>query len=84
VNGTEFDSSYQRGTPATFAVNAVIAGWTEALQLMKPGAQWTLFIPANLAYGSRGAGRLIGPNETLIFDVELLAETSWDDEEDNG
>ena len=84
INGTEFDSSYQRGTPATFAVNAVIAGWTEALQLMKPGAQWTLFIPPELAYGSRGAGHLIGPNEALIFDVELLADAASNEEEDDG
>lgn len=72
INGTVFDSSYERGEPATFPVNGVIAGWTEALQLMKEGDKWRLFIPGNLAYGSRGAGADIGPNSTLIFDVELL------------
>ncbi len=73
VDGKEFDSSYKRGQPATFAVNGVIPGWTEALQLMKEGAKWQLFIPANLAYGERGAGGVIGPNATLIFEVELLS-----------
>ena len=72
IDGTEFDSSYKRGQPATFRVDGVIAGWTEALQLMKPGAKWQLFIPANLAYGERGAGSRIGPNSTLIFEVELI------------
>ncbi len=69
VDGTEFDSSYKRGEPATFPVNGVIAGWTEALQLMKEGSQWQLVIPANLAYGERGP--LAG--QTLIFDVELIS-----------
>src|SRR5207245_6156428 len=73
VDGTEFDSSYKRGEPAPFPVNRVIKGWTEALQLMKPGSKYQLFIPASLAYGERGAGRDIGPNATLIFDVELLS-----------
>jgi FKBP-type peptidyl-prolyl cis-trans isomerase FklB len=73
INGTVFDSSYERGQPATFAVNGVIAGWTEALQLMKVGAKWKLFIPSELAYGQQGGGQLIGPNEVLIFDVELLS-----------
>lgn len=73
IDGTEFDSSYRRGQPATFPVNAVIAGWTEALQLMKVGSKWQLFVPSDLAYGERGAGRDIGPNATLIFDVELLS-----------
>lgn len=73
INGTEFDSSYTRGEPARFAVNAVIPGWTEALQLMKPGAKWELFIPPKLAYGENGVGQLIGPNSTLIFDVELIS-----------
>lgn len=72
INGTEFDSSYSRGTPATFPVNAVIPGWTEALQLMPTGSKWILTIPPNLAYGTHGAGPKIGPNETLIFEVELL------------
>ena len=73
IDGTQFDSSYDRGQPATFPVGAVIAGWTEALQLMKPGAKWQLFIPAELAYGERGAGQDIGPNATLLFDVELIS-----------
>lgn len=73
IDGKEFDSSYKRGTPATFPVSGVIAGWTEALQLMKEGAKWQLFIPSNLAYGERGAGRDIGPNAALIFDVELIS-----------
>ena len=72
LDGTVFDSSYKRGEPATFPVDGVIAGWTEALQLMKPGATWTLWIPAKLAYGSHGAGQLIGPNSTLIFKVHLI------------
>ncbi|AMM52333.1 membrane protein [Rufibacter sp. DG15C] len=72
INGTVFDSSYERGEPATFPVNGVISGWTEALQLMKEGDKWRLYIPGDLAYGPRGAGGDIGPNTTLIFDVELL------------
>jgi FKBP-type peptidyl-prolyl cis-trans isomerase FklB len=72
IDGTEFDSSYKRGQPATFQVKGVIKGWTEALQLMKEGSKWHLFIPPELAYGERGAGRDIGPNATLIFEVELL------------
>ena len=72
TNGTVFDSSYQRGQPATFPVSGVIAGWTEALQLMPEGSKWRLYIPAELAYGKRGAGRDIGPDSALIFDVELL------------
>ncbi|WP_423127804.1 FKBP-type peptidyl-prolyl cis-trans isomerase [Gaoshiqia sp. Z1-71] len=72
IDGTVFDSSVQRGTPAIFPVNGVIQGWVEALQLMSAGSKWRLFIPSNLAYGQRGAGGSIGPNATLIFDVELL------------
>jgi FKBP-type peptidyl-prolyl cis-trans isomerase FklB len=72
IDGKEFDSSYKRNEPTSFPVNRVIKGWTEALQLMKPGSKYQLFIPANLAYGERGAGQDIGPNETLIFEVELL------------
>jgi FKBP-type peptidyl-prolyl cis-trans isomerase FklB len=72
VNGKEFDNSYQRGQPATFPVNGVIAGWTEALKLMNEGSTWELFIPATLAYGERGAPPVIGPNETLIFKVTLI------------
>jgi FKBP-type peptidyl-prolyl cis-trans isomerase FklB len=73
LNGNEFDSSYRRGQPATFGLTAVIPGWKEALQLMPVGSKWQLFIPPELAYGERGAGREIGPNATLIFEVELLA-----------
>jgi len=73
INGTEFDSSYKREEPATFPVNSVIPGWTEAMQMMKVGAKWHLFVPANLAYGEQGAGPQIGPNSTLIFEVELTA-----------
>ena len=72
IDGTVFDSSYDRGQPATFPVSGVISGWTQALQMMKEGAKWRLFIPSNLAYGAQGAGADIGPNSTLIFDVELL------------
>jgi FKBP-type peptidyl-prolyl cis-trans isomerase len=73
INGTEFDSSYKRGEPATFPVGGVIKGWTEALQLMPVGSKWQLFIPSDMAYGTRGAGADIGPNATLIFEVELLS-----------
>ncbi len=72
INGTVFDSSYQRGQPATFPVNGVIAGWTEALQLMPEGSKYRLYIPSDLAYGKRGAGRDIPGDTALIFDVELL------------
>ncbi|MFI2811221.1 MULTISPECIES: FKBP-type peptidyl-prolyl cis-trans isomerase [Microbulbifer] len=71
IDGTEFDSSYARGEPVQFPVGGVIKGWTEALQLMKEGAKWELYIPSDLAYGPGGAGGLIGPNATLIFEVEL-------------
>jgi FKBP-type peptidyl-prolyl cis-trans isomerase FklB len=73
IDGKEFDSSYKRGEPATFPVAGVIAGWTEALQLMPAGSTWELYIPASLAYGTDGAPPVIGPNETLIFKVELLS-----------
>lgn len=72
IDGTVFDSSVDRGVPATFGVTQVIPGWVEALQLMKAGSKWRLFIPSALAYGPNGAGGMIGPNQTLIFDVELL------------
>jgi FKBP-type peptidyl-prolyl cis-trans isomerase FklB len=74
VNGTEFDSSYKRGQPATFPVGQVIKGWTEVLQLMPVGSKWQVYIPSDLAYGPQGPGRgPIGPNETLIFDIELVS-----------
>jgi len=72
IDGTEFDSSYKRGEPASFTVNGVIPGWTEALQLMKEGDKWQLFIPPQLAYGERGAPPVIQPNSALVFEVELL------------
>ncbi len=73
LDGTEFDSSYKRGEPVTFGVGQVIAGWTEALQMMPEGSQWRLFIPPELAYGAGGAGQVIGPNAALTFEVELLS-----------
>jgi FKBP-type peptidyl-prolyl cis-trans isomerase FklB len=73
LSGAEFDSSYKRGQPASFPVNGVIKGWTEALQLMPVGSKWQLFVPAELGYGDRGAGADIGPGATLIFEVELLS-----------
>lgn len=73
INGTVFDSSVERGQPATFPVNGVISGWIEALQLMPVGSKWQLFIPSELAYGSRGASELIGPNTALVFEVELIS-----------
>jgi len=74
INGTEFDSSYKRGQPATFSVSGgIIPGWTEALQLMEEGATWQIFIPSNLAYGERGTSGIIGPNATLIFEIELVS-----------
>jgi len=73
IDGKEFDSSTKHGGPATFPVNRVIKGWTEALQLMPVGSKWELYLPSELAYGDRGAGADIGPNATLVFEVELLA-----------
>lgn len=73
VDGTVFDSSVERGEPASFPVSGVIPGWTEALQMMPVGSKWKLFLPSNLAYGDRGAGGKIGPNSVLIFEVELLS-----------
>mgnify|MGYP004447987181 FL=1 len=72
VDGTVFDSSVQRGEPATFGVNQVIPGWVEALQLMVPGDKWRLYIPSELAYGEHGAGQAIGPNAALVFEVQLI------------
>ena len=72
IDGTVFDSSVERGEPAVFPVNGVIQGWVEALQMMKVGSKWRMFIPPHLAYGSRGAGGVIGPHTTLVFDVELI------------
>lgn len=80
LDGTEFDSSYERGEPVTFGVGQVIAGWSEALQMMPAGAQWKLFIPPELAYGAGGAGQVIGPNAALTFEVELLSIPSQSDE----
>jgi len=80
INGTEFDSSYKRGQPATFPVSGVIKGWTEALQLMPVGSKWQLFLPAELAYGERGPSPEIGPNSTLVFEVELLSIQAKDKE----
>ncbi len=73
IDGTVFDSTEQRGQPATFGLNQVIKGWSEALQLMKPGAKWMVYLPPHLAYGARGAGPTIGPEQTLIFEVELIS-----------
>lgn len=82
INGTEFDSSYKRGQPATFPVTGVIKGWTEALQLMPVGSKWQLFIPPDLAYGERGPGPEIGSNSTLVFEVELLSIENKDKDKD--
>jgi len=85
IDGTEFDSSFRRGQPATFLVSGVIPGWTEALPLMGEGAKWQLFVPSNLAYGERGAGGVIGPNTTLIFEIELISvqENKQEKKEEN-
>lgn len=72
IDGTEFDSSYSRGTPIEFKMTNVIPGWQQALKRMKPGAKWEIFVPADLAYGERGAGGVIGPNEVLIFDIHFI------------
>jgi FKBP-type peptidyl-prolyl cis-trans isomerase len=82
INGTEFDSSYKRGQPAIFPVSGVIKGWTEALQLMPVGSKWQLFLPAELAYGERGPSPEIGPNSTLVFEVELLSIQAKDKEKE--
>jgi FKBP-type peptidyl-prolyl cis-trans isomerase FklB len=82
IDGKEFDSSYKRGEPATFPVSGVIKGWTEALQLMPVGSKWQLFVPSDLAYGERGQGPDIGPNATLIFEVELISIQSKDQSKD--
>jgi FKBP-type peptidyl-prolyl cis-trans isomerase FklB len=83
IDGKEFDSSYKRGQPATFPVSGVIKGWTEALQLMPVGSKWQLVVPSDLAYGERGQGGDIGPNATLIFEVELLSIQPKDKDKDN-
>ncbi len=75
INGTEFDSSYKRGTPLKFQMGNVIRGWGEVMKLMNPGAKWEVYIPADMAYGAKGAGKVIGPNQTLIFTVELIEFT---------
>jgi FKBP-type peptidyl-prolyl cis-trans isomerase FklB len=72
IDGSEFDSSYNRGTPIEFELGGVISGWQQALKLMKPGAKWEIFIPSDLAYGTQGAGNVIGPNEVLIFDIHFI------------
>lgn len=73
LDGTEFDSSYKRNAPIEFKMNNVILGWQEALKLMKPGSKWEIFVPSNLAYGARGAGNVIGPNQTLIFEIHFIS-----------
>ena len=73
IDGTEFDSSYVRGEPATFQIATIINGWKEALVMMSEGAKWQVFIPPALAYGPGGAGQNIGPNETLVFEIELVS-----------
>ncbi len=84
INGKQFDSSYDRGQPATFPLSGVIQGWQEALQLMKEGANWEIYVPAKLAYGSRGAGGDIGPGETLVFNIELLEIQKKDEGQKKG
>jgi FKBP-type peptidyl-prolyl cis-trans isomerase FklB len=82
LDNTEFDSSYKRGQPITIPVTGVIKGWTEALQLMPVGSKWQLFVPSDLAYGERGAGGPIGPNATLIFEIELVSIQAKDQAKD--
>lgn len=84
INGQEFDSSLKSKQPATFAVNAVIPGWTEALQIMKPGSKWMLYVPPQLAYGEKGVGHIIQPNSALIFEVELVSVKPALDEDRDG
>lgn len=84
IDGTEFDSSYKRGSTVSFPVNGVIAGWTEALQLMPVGSKWELYIPSDLAYGPGGTGGPIGPNETLIFEVQLVDIKAEQEQEEEG
>ncbi len=84
IDGTEFDSSRNQHKPATLALNATIPGWIEALQLMKPGAKWILYLPPKLAYGAQGVGHLIPPNATLIFEIELIAVKPALDEGQDG
>lgn len=83
IDGTEFDSSYKRNEPATFPVEGVIKGWQETLPLMKEGAKWQVYIPSDLGYGARGAGNAIGPNQVLIFDIELLSVKAESESKDN-
>ncbi|MBI3778120.1 MAG: FKBP-type peptidyl-prolyl cis-trans isomerase [Gammaproteobacteria bacterium] len=83
IDGTEFDSSYKRNEPATFPVEGVIKGWQETLPLMKEGAKWQVYIPSDLGYGARGAGNAIGPNQVLIFDIELLSVKAESEPKDN-
>lgn len=84
IDGTEFDSSYKRGKPASFSVNRVVKGWTEALQLMPVGSKWQVFIPSDLGYGERGAGAKIGPNSVLIFEMELVEIVKQDESKKPG
>lgn len=76
IDGTEFDSSYSRGTPIEFQLQNVIPGWQEAIKLMKPGAKWEIYVPSDLAYGAQGAGKVIGPNQALIFEIQLIKAAS--------
>jgi FKBP-type peptidyl-prolyl cis-trans isomerase FklB len=81
LDGAEFDSSYKSGQPATFPVGQVIKGWTEVLQLMPVGSKWQVFVPPSLAYGDRGAGAQIGPNATLVFEIDLVSIQAKNPEE---